>query len=91
MALDTNTPDIYNLFSEFLAFARRCLKARQDFYRWGIGNGANRHPTSTISLDYKLRSQDYTRSTILPQLGHLAEDLESFQKICEGKGLKIDF
>lgn len=52
-------------------------KARQDFYRWGISYGANRHPTYTISLDCKFRNQAYTRSTILSQLRHLLEDLES--------------
>ncbi|KAH7164198.1 hypothetical protein DER46DRAFT_684201 [Fusarium sp. MPI-SDFR-AT-0072] len=109
MTLDTNTPDIYTLFSECIAHfdavesgirhqpakVKQSLpsredisKTRQDFYRWGVRYGATRHPTYTISLDYKFRDQDYTRSTILSQLGHLVEDLESFQKICDGASLR---
>lgn len=55
---------------------------RQDFKQWGIRYGADRMVSSTLSLDYKFRKQDYTRSTIQSQLGHLSEDLEGRKSIC---------
>ena len=55
---------------------------RQDFNQWGIRYGADRSVSSTLSLDYKFRKQDYTRSTIQSQLGHLAEDLEGRKLSC---------
>lgn len=55
---------------------------RQDFNQWGIRYGANRSIHSTLSLDYKFRKQDYTRSTIQSQLGHMAEDLEGRKLSC---------
>lgn len=55
---------------------------RQDFNNWGIRYGANRSISSTLSLDYKFRKQDYTRSTIESQLGHLVEDLEGRKLSC---------
>lgn len=55
---------------------------RQDFNQWGIRYGADRNMHSTLSLDYKFRKQDYTRSTIQSQLGHMAEDLEGRKLSC---------
>jgi hypothetical protein len=54
---------------------------RQDLNQWGIRFGANRSVSSTLSLDYKFRKQDYSRSTIRSQLGHLVEDLEGRELI----------
>ena len=55
---------------------------RQDLNQWGIRYGADRSVFSTLSLDYKFRKQDYTRSTIQSQLGNLAEDLEGRKLSC---------
>lgn len=55
---------------------------RQGFNQWGIRYGADRSVSSTLSLDYKFLKQDYTRSTIQSQLGHLAEDLEGRKLSC---------
>ncbi|KAH7193263.1 uncharacterized protein B0J16DRAFT_316926 [Fusarium flagelliforme] len=63
---------------------------RQDFNQWGIRYGADRSVSSTLSLDYKFRKQDYTRSTIQSQLGHLAEDLEGLEKLCKGESYQGD-
>ncbi|KAM0210478.1 hypothetical protein ACHAPQ_002658 [Fusarium lateritium] len=58
---------------------------RQDFYKWGKSYGANLDPACTISLDYKLRNQEYTRPTVQSHLGHLLEDLEGLLKLCRGE------
>ncbi|CEI66681.1 hypothetical protein FVEN_g10124 [Fusarium venenatum] len=58
---------------------------RQDLNQWGVAYGANRSISSTLSLDYKFQKYDYTRSTILSQLGHLVEDLEGLQKLYKGE------
>ncbi|KAM0343005.1 hypothetical protein ACHAPU_009035 [Fusarium lateritium] len=63
----------------------------QAFYQWGVGYGANLDPSSTISLDYKFRAQDYTQSMVQSQLGHLLEDLEGVQKLCRGESTQGEF
>jgi hypothetical protein len=50
--------------------------SRQAFYQWGKSFGANLDPASTISLDYKFRNHEYTRTMVQSHLGHLLEDLE---------------
>ncbi|CAF3456310.1 hypothetical protein SNK04_003197 [Fusarium graminearum] len=58
---------------------------RQELNQWAITYGANRSISSTLSLDYKFRKHDYTRSTLQSQLGHLVEDLEGLQKLYKGE------
>ncbi|KAJ4260527.1 hypothetical protein NW762_007268 [Fusarium torreyae] len=53
---------------------------RQEFQQWAMSFGANLSPSSMISLDYKFRNQDYTRSEVLTKLGHLLDDLERLQR-----------
>ncbi|KAH6968866.1 hypothetical protein HG530_006163 [Fusarium avenaceum] len=59
--------------------------SRQDFCQWGKSYGANLGPASTISLDYKFRNKEYTRTTVQSHLGHLLDDLEGLQKLYTGE------
>ncbi|KAF4954302.1 hypothetical protein FSARC_12166 [Fusarium sarcochroum] len=58
---------------------------RQEFQQWAIRYGANLDPSSMISPDYKFRNHDYTRSTIVTQLGHLFDDLKGLQELRKGQ------
>ncbi|KAM0561448.1 hypothetical protein ACHAPJ_003329 [Fusarium lateritium] len=84
MSFDTLVHETRNLRNDLkgsLPLKADISTCRQEFQQWAMSFGANLSPSSMISLDYKFRNQDYTRSEVLSRLGHLLDDLERLQEL----------